>query len=712
MTLENIIQAVVNRDGNGGGESLIVANHLAQLKLFGARGIEIYPVQDPTGERKKFISSIWKYNRMDLYLDYIWDLYLSCGEILFYLRPTGDSYEISWFHGGITDPNPEYKAYYKPGGRDLESVVIAYPYKRRSSTGIEEERWIKLEISKDRIRQHDLGTKPNLNGITSDIDLQDPNVQTVENTLGFIPCVVIPNHPTRPGQPGTSEFHWLKKPIERHNKMLTTINRNLSLFANPTLVTTRSRAEVLEAASFSGFVPTVASQSGYYPSTAKSDPKERNQFDGGEKVAAIIGGIGPDERVGYIQVDPVSGDQNLYQREYREQLHTALGGVDPLGIRSGATAYEIKVRSGSTAATARKKCLALYDYGLCKVFEMILLAEENLFKQSLFAIAIQQGKQFKFKALLVDIYKQQGIGLKGKDIQLESPEDITDDICQLLIEFNAVPGGVIGMPPMGDRTMEWRFTSEIFPDTSREILDKSIVGRNLAEAGINTEHVLRFLFPDKTDKEIASMQSGNFSYRTTQNKVQAINQLIGLYQSFLGLPDPLDPTMPLGVRLDITPLIEQALSLVSQEFSYGATYDEADQLNSPKTNSSIGSTSYSDVTTTNGSSPTASPNPGIYAPRDSRSSTSAAGLPTQLPGVGTSYQPPPGYGSRADWNSPVPAPGGTVTNSGAHLGQPIQSSWNFYPSGLPADIAVSPELWGIFAQQQQTGNGKQSRGKR
>jgi hypothetical protein len=704
MTLETIIQAVVDRDGNGGGESLIVANHLAQLKLFGARGIEVFPVQDPGGDRKKFITSIWKYNRMDLYLDYIWDLYLSCGEILFYLRPTGDSYEVSWFHGGMTDPNPEYKAYYKPGGRELESVVIAYPYKRRTQMGMEEERWVKLEITKDRIRQHDLGTKPNLNGITSDIDLQDPNVQTVENTLGFIPCVVIPNHPTRPGQPGTSEFHWLRKPIERHDKMLVTINRNL--------------AEVLEASAISGFVPTVASASGYYPSTAKSDPKERSQFDGGEKITSILGGIGPDERAGYIQVDPVSGDQNLYQREYREQLHNALGGTDPLGIHSGATAYEVKVRSGQTAATARKKCLALYDYGLCKVFEMILLAEENLFRQSLFAMVaprtaegIASGEKKQFIGLLTDLYKQQKINIKPKDIQLESPEDITDDICQLLSDANAIPRGVIGMSPMGDRTMEWRFTSEIFPDTSREILDKSIVGRNLAEAGINTEHVLRFLFPDKTDKEIASMQSGNFSYRTTQNKVQAINQLIGLYQSFLGLPDPLDPAMPLGVRFDITPLIEQALSLVAQEFSYGATYDEADHLNTPGTSNGSNSSS-SNATTVNGSSPTSDTNPGIYASRDSRASAAAAGIPSQFPGVGTSYQPPVRYDSRADWNSPVPAPGGTVSNSGAHPGQPIQSSGNPYPPGLPTDIAVSPELWGIFAQQQQTGDSKQSRGKR
>jgi hypothetical protein len=679
MSLKEIIQAIVNRDGSGGGESLIVANHLAQLKMFGARGIEVYPVQDPTGERKKLISSIWHNNRFDLYLDYIWDLYLSCGEICFYLRPTNNTYEISWFHGGISDPDPEFKAYYKPGGRELEKVVIAYPYKVQSAIGMEESRWVKLDITKDKIERRDMNQKPDLKGLVNHIGA---NLEVVDNTLGFIPCVVVPNHPTRPGQPGTSEFHWLQKPLERHDDMLTTINRNLSLFANPTLVTTRSRGEVLEAAGSVRHIPNIVNQSGFYPSSYKSDPRERFLWEGGERVATILGGVGADERVGYIQCDPVSGDQNLYQREYREQLHTALGGTDPLGIRSGATAYEVKIKSGQTAATARKKCLALYDYGVCKLFEMVIMAEEQLFKQSLF-VKLKESKSKDFK-------------------KLEYPEQLRDEFIQQMAEAGKIPPGVMGMIPSGDRTLEWRFTAEIFPDTSREILDKSIVGRNLAEAGINTEHVLRFLFPDKTEKEIAKMQSGNFSYRTTQNKVAAINQLIGLFGQMLNVPDPSDPSLPLGASMGapVVELIDQALYLLSQEFSYGQKYDPVDETSYPQQQNPFSSQQYQPTQEQNVNGRSSTTNPSLYKPDDARGSIAAAGIPTEFPGFGASYEPTTGYPrSKADFSNPLPAPGGTVTgrvyaNGGTGYQRP-----NPVP-GLPADISVSPELWSIFQQQQ------------
>jgi hypothetical protein len=696
VALENIIEAVINRDGKGGGESLIIANHLAQLKLFGARGIECYPVQDDAkGTRKSYIQGVWKYNRMDLYLDYIWDLYLSCGEVLFYLRPTGKTYEISWYHGGTTDPAPEFKTYYKPGGRELESVIIAYPYKIRSNLGMEEERWVKLTITAEKIERRDLMQRPNLNGTAP--DEVSSTVEIVDNSLGFVPNVVVPNHPSRPGQPGTSEFHWLRKPLERHDEMLRTINRNLSMFANPTLVTTRSKGEVMDAAG-NPMVPTVATQSGYYPSTNRSDPRERFSWDGGEKVAAVIGGVAADERFGYIQVDPVSGDQNTYQQQYREQLHTAMGGTDPLGVRSGATAYEMKIRSGQTAATARKKCLALYDYGICKLLEMVLQAEESLFKQSLLQFATERLKDFQ--KLLVALFGEKGIKTSPKDFVFEKPDDISDEICQLLDEAGAVPPGVIGLVPLGDRTIEWRFTSEIFPDTSREILDKSIVGRNLAEAGINTEHVLRFLFPDKTEKEINAMQEGNFSYRTAQNKAAAINQLLGLYQSFMQVPDPDNPGLPLAARLNPVPILEQALGLLAQEFSYGTRYDPVDEVNNtPGVNSTNSIYQPINNEITNGSSrtPNPSPNPNYYAPGDVRGSAAAAGIgsfPTEPMGQ------PPGFtpGVAAEFASPIPTPGGTVSRT---LQQSPGLSSRTPVPGLPADVAVSPELWAIYQSQQQ-----------
>lgn len=692
--LEQIIQAVIARDGSGGGESLIVPNHLAQLKLFGARGIQLFPAQDDSRQsRKKFIEEVWKYNRLDLYLDYIWDLNLCCGEILFYLRPTGQTYEITWYHGGTTDPNPEFKVFYQPGGRELESVIIAYPYKIRGEMGAEEERWVKLLITKDQIERRDLNMKPNLNAMSGeDTTGMVSNAEVVENTLGYIPCVVIPNQPSRPGQPGTSEFHHLRKQIERHDRLLKSINRNLSLFSNPTLVTTRSRGEVMESAGFTTAVPTIASQSGYYPSTNRSDARERLNWEGGEKVAAVVGGVNPDERFGYIQVDPVSGDQNLYEQQYREQLHSALGGVDPLGIRSGATAYEVKVRSGQTAATARKKCLALYDYGICKLFEMAILSEEKLFRESLFGFVAQDLKGFQ-KALS-RLYKEQGQTIKPSQFRIESPEDLSDDICQILDAAGMIPPGVIGLLPQGDRTIQWRFTSEIFPDTSREILDKSIVGRNLAEAGINTEYVLQFLFPEKTEKEINKMQAGNFSYRVTQNKIAAIGQLVGIYQQFMSVPDPENPQLPLAARVNPGPLIEQALSLLAQEFDYGNRYDPADQLNSPLGNQI--SPEQSDIN--NGNNPASTPNPNEFAPNDGRGSVAASGLRPEFPiGSGGSDQSPAGYAANADFRNPLPAPGGTQRRN---IPQPTGLRQSSPVAGLPADIAVSPELWSIFSQQQ------------
>ena len=62
----------------------------------------------------------------------------------------------------------------------------------------------------------------------------------------------------------------------------------------------------------------------------------------GGRLPKIIANIEPTDRAMFLTPDAVSGDQNLYQRQYREELRTALGGVDELGISSGATAYEIK----------------------------------------------------------------------------------------------------------------------------------------------------------------------------------------------------------------------------------------------------------------------------------------------------------------------------------------------------------------------------------
>ena len=78
-TLEELKEAAKKRDGSvATGETLIVPNHLAQQKLFGIRaGVEFYPEQDDNYDsRAKFIRSLHKANKIDLYLDRFWDLML------------------------------------------------------------------------------------------------------------------------------------------------------------------------------------------------------------------------------------------------------------------------------------------------------------------------------------------------------------------------------------------------------------------------------------------------------------------------------------------------------------------------------------------------------------------------------------------------------------------------------------------------------------
>ena len=49
--------------------------------------------------------------------------------------------------------------------------------------------------------------------------------------------------------------------------------------------------------------------------------------------------------------------------------------------------YEIKTLYGRVAATAEKKARALFTYGLCKLFSLMIKHEERMFDES-FAVAM------------------------------------------------------------------------------------------------------------------------------------------------------------------------------------------------------------------------------------------------------------------------------------------------------------------------------------
>ena len=121
-------------------------------------------------------------------------------------------------------------------------------------------------------------------------------------------------------------------------------------------------------------------------STFKQDPIQRG-VDGQLRVPRVIANLEPNDRVGYIVPDAVSGDQNSIVRQYQEEIRLALGGVDDSSISASATATEYKSIFGRVAATSQKKANSIYTHGLCRCFELIIFQEERIFKDSLAAAA-------------------------------------------------------------------------------------------------------------------------------------------------------------------------------------------------------------------------------------------------------------------------------------------------------------------------------------
>ena len=71
-----------------------------------------------------------------------------------------------------------------------------------------------------------------------------------------------------------------------------------------------------------------------------------------------------------------------------------------------------------------------------------------------------------------------------------------------------IPPGVRGLIPDGDITMLWRWLGPVYEESTQDILNNSIVVRNLQELGVDSIEALKYLFPSKTEEERAEMLSG------------------------------------------------------------------------------------------------------------------------------------------------------------------------------------------------------------
>ena len=393
-TLDSILKAVITRDGSGPADTMLINAHLSQMRMFGIRqGVEFYPEQDNFGtQRFDFLQQVIKFNKLDARLDSIWDRFLTYGKGLFYIRPTKKTYRLYWFD------KDSYRTYYSPEG-DLEEVIIIYPYKVKSSKGFQgvglstDKRYMRLRITATEIEEFHSEQEISFDMPSLEYGIFDK--KTVVNSMEFIPCVEVFNNPDAFGTEGSGEFEWLANQIIAHDEMVKNIRANLSFFGNPTLLSSRPKQDIVESADTDPAQrPSISSQSGFQSdfflssSTYKQDNVTRQQpgYNGkpgsGMRVPRVIANLEPTDRVGFITPNAVSTDQSRYSEQLRSEIRLALGGIDDLSI-TNVTATEIKSAYGRVSATAKKKCLMLYNYGICKCFELMIFQEEQIFRKSL-----------------------------------------------------------------------------------------------------------------------------------------------------------------------------------------------------------------------------------------------------------------------------------------------------------------------------------------
>ena len=714
--LKEIIDSYLERDGGTGIDTGIVASHLAQMRLFGIRqGVEFFPAQDNFGnQRKDFIDRVIKYNQLESRLDSIWDYYLCDGQGLFYIRPTNTNYRLYFFR------KHEYRTYYNLDG-ELDEVVIIYSYKVKKGLGGEQpiadasltgqdptqkqgrKRYIRLSIKRKEITETHAEHE-----ITFDAPYPSAPGKTKElkNTLGFIPCVEIFNNPKGFSHEGSGEFDALANHICTHDEMMQTMRKNVTFFGNPTLLSSRPKTDLVESGGEASVQrPSIADNSGFVglgplsSSRYKSDPVSRG-VDGQIRVPRVIANLEPNDRVGYIVPDAITGDQNSFSRQYREEIRTALGGVDELSISAGVTATEYKSLFGRVAATSKKKAKAIYDFGLSRCLELIIFQEENMFKESLAAAAgLEKPLELPDNASEEDtaLYEE----AKGMyDTQLKQ-------IIKACLHTQQIPPGVTGLIPDGDVTIQWRWMGPVYEDSTQDTLNNSIVVRNLQELGVDSIEALKYLFPSKTDEERAAMLSG-FPFRMVNELQSAYSQFAKLVGGMMQTPHPQSPDLPMAAdpRLDLTPYLYRTLEALQKEMSYAGRYRPIDPTDEPSTSSrrSEQLRGGSSSSSTGGSGSTNTVSSGYQLPTGGTS-----GSP-QLPIKPYSIRPPipddlgaaveslgigVQQGSRStERTSAIPVPGSTIADSDTTVypGKLRTTQSPSYASIGSADLASQPDL--------------------
>lgn len=574
-----IIEASRDQDRSRQSATMVVLGHLQQMILLMIKkGLFFYCEQDTYRARTKFIQDLLDLNKLDIRFPAIIRNFLIDGCGLFYFRPDPKlKYQIYFFN------KDQYRVYHDING-NIEEVIIIYSYKvRNSNLGLPSdsygmnERHVRISITNDTISEYEANTE--LSFEMEPGSIISPKASR-PNTLGFIPAVEVLNKPNSSGTEGEGEFEPFMEQIVLHDQMMRNIAKNIEFFGNPTLISSRPRSDLVEASDADRtFRPTISSQSGFggrdTPSTRVSEPFGSNSSIGGLRVPRVIANVEPNDRVGYMTPDPVNGDMNRYALLLREEIRTALGGVDEISISAGATATEIKGLMGRAQATALRKNKSFLTYGFCKLLEMIIYHQEQIFRESFISVS-----EFKIPK---EPTEQTTEAVEKYQIAKQKFDGKVDLAIKTALSENKVPPGVFGLPPDGDRQVSYRFQGDVYEDTAYDLNQKSIVVRNLQELGVDSVEAIKYLFPDKTDSERAEMLKG-FPFRMIQQTQSAFQQFLVLLSQMLQTPHPLAPNQPLAAdpRLNLTPLFYRTFDHLAQELTYSGSYEPADPSFDPE----------------------------------------------------------------------------------------------------------------------------------
>jgi hypothetical protein len=275
------------------------------------------------------------------------------------------------------------------------------------------------------------------------------------------------------------------------------------------------------------------------------------------------------------------------------------------------------------------------------------------------------------------------------------------------LDAGEIPPGVTGLVPDGATKVSWRWMGEVFEESTEDLLNNSIVVRNLQELGVDSIEALKYLFPGKTDEERAAMLSG-FPFRMVQQTQSSINSFISLLGQFYQLPHPQMPDMPLASdpNLDMTGFLYRSLEFLRKELSYSGSYKPASTSSIPDELSSA-----DQLRAQRGEPVRDEPVPNLPGINGATSRTPSTGLPGVGPGPaafgsnsGQSMAAGvPGAQRKPEYVQPLPGPGFTLgipDNTDASGNYSTQLGFNG-PTGS-ADFAApsfNPELFGIRRQQ-------------